>query len=66
MRQWRESKSGDFPRKLAGLIKEIEAEAANIIKRFEEGELRPRSSGSDGKKRGADRLGITLSASKSA
>ena len=38
MRQWRESKTGDFPRKLAGLVKEIEAEAANIVKRFEEGE----------------------------
>lgn len=38
MRQWRESKSGDFPRKLSGLVKELEAEAANIVKRFEEGE----------------------------
>ncbi len=38
LRQWRESKSGDFPRKLAGLVKELEAEAANIVMRFEEGE----------------------------
>lgn len=38
VRQWRESKSGDFPRKLAGLVKELEAEAATIVKRFEEGE----------------------------
>lgn len=38
MRQWRESKAGEFPRKLAGLVKELEAEAANIVKRFEEGE----------------------------
>jgi hypothetical protein len=38
MRQWRESKAGDFPRKLADLVKEVEAEAANIVKRFEEGE----------------------------
>ena len=38
MRQWRESKTGDFPRKLSGLVKELEAEAANIVKRFEEGE----------------------------
>lgn len=38
MRQWRELKSGDFLRELAGLVKEIEAEAANIVERFEEGE----------------------------
>ena len=38
LRQWRESKSGDFPRKLAGLVKEVEAEVANIVRRFEEGE----------------------------
>jgi len=38
MRQWRESKTGDFPRKLSGLVKEIETEAANIVRRFEEGE----------------------------
>jgi hypothetical protein len=38
VRQWRESKSGDFPRKLAGLVKELESEAANIVKRFAEGE----------------------------
>jgi GTP1/Obg family GTP-binding protein len=38
VRQWRESKSGDFPRKLADLVKELESEAANIVKRFEEGE----------------------------
>ncbi len=38
VRQWRESKTGDFPRKLADLVKELEAETANIVKRFEEGE----------------------------
>ena len=38
MQQWRESKAGDFPRKLVGLVKEVEAEAVNIVKRFEEGE----------------------------
>ena len=38
MRQWREPKAGDFPRKLAGLVKEVEAEVVNIVKRFEEGE----------------------------
>lgn len=38
LRQWRESKAGDFPRKLAGLVKEVETEVVNIVKRFEEGE----------------------------
>lgn len=38
MRQWRESKAGEFPRKLAGLVIELESEAATIVKRFEEGE----------------------------
>jgi GTP1/Obg family GTP-binding protein len=38
MRQWRESKAGDFTRKLADLVWEVEAEAVNIVKRFEEGE----------------------------
>jgi hypothetical protein len=38
MRQWRESKAGEFPRKLANLVTEIEAEATTIVKRFEEGE----------------------------
>ena len=38
LRQWRESKAGDFPRKLAGLVKEVESEVINIVNRYEEGE----------------------------
>ena len=38
MRQWREKKIGEFPRKLAGLVQELEDEAANIVGLFEEGE----------------------------
>jgi hypothetical protein len=38
MRQWREKKSGDFPRKLSGMVKELEAETATIARLVEEGE----------------------------
>jgi hypothetical protein len=37
-RQWREVKAGDFPRKLSGVAKVLEAEAAIIVKLVEEGE----------------------------
>ncbi len=37
-RQWREAKAGDFPRKLAGVVKDLEAEVENVVKLFEEGE----------------------------
>jgi len=38
MRQWREAKTGDFPRKLSGIAKELESEAATIVRLVEEGE----------------------------
>lgn len=38
MLNWREPKSGDFQRKLAGLVIELESDAVNIVKRFEDGE----------------------------
>ena len=36
--QWREMKSGDFPRKLSGVVKELKAEAGEIARLVEEGE----------------------------
>jgi hypothetical protein len=38
MRQWREAKSGAFPRKLSGIAKELESEVATIVRLFDEGE----------------------------
>ena len=38
IRQWREEKTGDFPRKLSGIIKELEAETVTIVRLVEEGE----------------------------
>jgi len=40
VRQWREIKSGDFPRKLAGVVKELEVETVNITRLVKEGERR--------------------------
>lgn len=67
MRQWRESKSGEFLRKLAGLVKEIEAEAANIVKRFEEGERQAEIERQrwEEERRGAGRPGKRLNAGTS-
>lgn len=38
MRQWRETKTGDFPRKLSGIVKELESEAVKLARLVEEGE----------------------------
>jgi len=38
MRQWRETRAGDFPRKLAGVVKDLEAEVQSIVELFDEGE----------------------------
>lgn len=37
-RQWRETKAGDFPRKLAAIAKELQSESATIARLVEEGE----------------------------
>jgi len=39
-RQWRESKNGDFPGKLKGTVKEVEAETVTIVKLLGEAEKR--------------------------
>lgn len=38
MRQWRETKAGDFPDKLSAIVKELKREAATIAQLVEEGE----------------------------
>ncbi|WP_224984220.1 hypothetical protein [Geomonas agri] len=38
LRQWREAKPGDFPRKLVGVVKDLETEVKTIVELFKEGE----------------------------
>jgi len=38
VRQWRETKAGDFPGKLSAIVKELKREAATIVQLVEEGE----------------------------
>jgi hypothetical protein len=38
VRQWRETKAGDFPEKLSAIVKELKREAATIVQLVEEGE----------------------------